>query len=231
MGWRFPCMIAHELPRTGDFSLADGSRIEFEVKHKRVTRAEVEELLRKRGVDVVIKAVMGREYKDYPELAAGYFEMCKAVFLKDGYHVSILFLFRDLKPINQMQLIVENTQQKYLLMRQLANEVTKTGADAAMIVGESWMAPAESLRAYERPAESPKRAEALTANLVSKTGDPIDCMALIHRNGGVVSPVETVINASGASFEFAPFYHAWGLPIPPSWIDTSKAVMARARRG
>jgi hypothetical protein len=100
-----------------------------------------------------------------------------------------------------------------------------------MIVGESWMAPAESLRAYERPAESPKRAEVLAASLVNKTGDPIDCMALIHRNGDVVSLGETVINTSGAQFEFAPFYRAWGRSIPPSWIDTSKAVMARARRG
>jgi hypothetical protein len=127
MSWRFPCMIAHELPRTGDFSLADGSRIEFEVKHttKKVTRAEAEEFLHKRDVDVAIKEAMGREYKDYSELAAGYFDMFKAVFLKDGYHISMLFLFQGMKPIKQMQMVVKNTQQKYLLMRQLANEVTK----------------------------------------------------------------------------------------------------------
>jgi hypothetical protein len=233
MGWRFPCMIAHELSRTADFSLADGSRIEFDVKRttKKVTRAEAEEFLRKRGVDLAIKKAMGQEYKTYSDLAAGYFDMFKAVFLKAGYHVSILFLFRDMKPIKQMQIIVENTQQKYLLMRQLASEVINTGADAAMVVGESWMAPAESLGPYERPAESPRRIEALSASLVRKTGDPIDCMAVIHRNGDVASLGETDISTFGAQFEFAPFYEAWGRPIPPSWVDISKAIVARAKGG
>jgi len=149
---------------------------------------------------------MTRDYKNYNELAAGYFEMFRAVFLKDRYHISILFLFRDMKLIKHTQIRVENVQQKYLLMRHLAHEVTKTGADAAMLVGESWIAPAESLRGYERPADSPLRKEALSLDLVSKSGEPIDCMAIINRDGDNVSLGETVTRTSLAVFEFAPFY-------------------------
>jgi hypothetical protein len=231
MGWRFPCMIAHDLPRTADFSLADGSQIEFEVKHttKKVTRAKVEELLRNRGVDVPIKTAMGRKYDNYDDLICGYFEMFRSVFLKDGYHISMLFLFRDMKPIHQMQIVVENPQQKYLLMRQLAHEVTKTGADAALMIGETWMAKAENLRPYERPADSPTRKEALHALLVRKIGDPVDCVAMINRDGAAVSLTATEVITGGAAFEFAPFYTAWGRPVPPSWIETDAALMARAK--
>jgi hypothetical protein len=149
--------------------------------------------------------------------------------LKDGYHISMLFLFRDLKPVTQMRLIVENTQQKYLLMRQLANEVTKTGADAAMTIGEAWMAKAESLRPYERPADSPTRTEALHAIIVRKRGDPVDCIAVINRDGEAVSLGETKVSTGQAAFEFAPFYAAWGRLVPPSWIKTSAAILARAK--
>ena len=122
--------------------------------------------------------------------------MIRAVFLKDHYHITMLFLFQNMKLIRQAQIKVENVQQKYLIMRHLANEVTKFGADAAMLVGESWMAPAEILKPYERPADSPLRKEVLTLLLVGKSGDPVDCMAIINRDGNGVSLGETVISTA-----------------------------------
>jgi hypothetical protein len=46
----------------------------------------------------------------------------------------VIFLFCNIVPIKFIQTNVENVQQKYLLMRQLANEVAKTGA------GPMWIA-------------------------------------------------------------------------------------------
>jgi hypothetical protein len=230
MGWRMPCMIARDLPRTLSVALSNGARIEFEEKtiSKKITDADVAEFLANLPNDP--RMAMAREYNNYNELAAIYFEMIRSVFLRDGYHISVLFLFRQMKLIAQpIQINVENVQQKYLIMRHLANEVTKTGADAAMIVSESWMARAESLKPYERPADSPLRKEALTLLLVSKSGDPIDYMALINRDSDGVSLGETVIVSSPAAFEFAPFYHAWGRPVPASWIETSAAIMSRSK--
>jgi hypothetical protein len=222
-------MIAHNLPRTADFALVDGSRIEFEEKRipKKVTPADVANFLR--GLDTDPRKVISQKYKNYSDLVVAYFTMFRSVFLRDRYHISMLWLFRNMKPIKQMQLVTENTQQKYLIMRQLANEVTKTGADAAMLIGESWMATAESLGPYERPADSPTRREALTAHLVRKRGDPIECIAMIKRDGDEVSLGETVITNGGAAFEFAAFYRAWGRPVPESWIKTGAAIIARAK--
>jgi hypothetical protein len=226
MGWRMPCMIAHEGPRTLSAALVDGARIEFEEKtiSKSITDADVAEFLANLPNDP--RVAMTRNYTNYKELAAGYFAMFRSVFLRDRYHISILFLFRNMQPIKHMQIKVENVQQKYLMMRHLAHEVTKTGADAAMLIGEAWIAPARSLRPYERPADSSSRKEALTLLLVSKSGDPVDCMAIINREGEGVSLGETVISTARSAFEFAPFYQAWGRPVPSSWIKMSAAILA-----
>jgi hypothetical protein len=63
MGWRFPCMIAHDLARTADFALVDGSRIEFEEKcvPKKVTPADVTNFLRNLETDP--RKVIAQKYK------------------------------------------------------------------------------------------------------------------------------------------------------------------------
>ena len=100
---------------------------------------------------------------------AGYFAMARAVFRRDKQHKSILLLFRDRKLVKPIEIRTENVQQKYIVMRQLANEVTKSGADTVILVSEVWEAPANELKAYERPADSPVRTEALSLHLVSRS--------------------------------------------------------------
>jgi hypothetical protein len=171
MGWRLPCMIGHELPRTLLISLANGSRVEFETKHVPVTfdAANVAALVERYGGNPF--EAMGRDYKTDADLAAGYFALVRRVFLRDGYHHTMLFLFRDRKLVRTpIQVVIENVQQKYAIMRQLAAEVTKSGADAAILVSEAWTAPAAELNAYERPADSPARKEVLTLSMVCNSG-------------------------------------------------------------
>jgi hypothetical protein len=140
MGWRLPCMIGHERPRTLTISLADGAKVEFESKSKLVKMddAELAALTGRYGGNAL--EAMRRKFKTDAELAAGYFAAARAIFLRDGHHRSFLLLFRDRKPIGPTEIRVENTLQKYVLMRQLADEVTKSGADAAILIGEVWIA-------------------------------------------------------------------------------------------
>lgn len=231
MGWRFPCMIGHEVPRALIISLADGSKVEFETKSVSVKldAAKVSALLDRYNNGNPFEA-MGRDYKTDAELAAGYFAMAHAVFLRDGHHISILFLLRDQKPLKMIEIKVENVQQKYVVMRQLADEVTKSGADTAILIGEAWCAPADKLKAYERPADSPVRTEVLFLHLVSKSGEPLDFHAEIVRKGEKVSLGNMEVSEVTASFEFAPFYEAWGRPVPRAWIDIARAATAEARR-
>lgn len=231
MGWRFPCMIGHELPRTLLISLADGSRIEFETKcvPMKFDAVKVAALMERYGGNPF--AAMRRDYKTDADLAAGYFTLIRAMFLRDGYHQTMLFLFRDRKVVGQpIGVAFENVQHKYALMRQLAAEVTKSGADAAMLVGEAWKASANELKPYERPADSPVRTEALTLHLVSKNGASFDCEAEIIRDGEKVSLGETQVADQSAAFEFAPFLQVWGRPVPDSWMETSRMIKAAAKR-
>jgi hypothetical protein len=229
MGWRFPCMIGHDLTRALSLSLADGSKVEFEQKTVSVSAADAPALLGRYDRNPI--EVMGRTYKDYNDLGAGYFDLARSTFLRDGHHISILFLFRDRKPVRIIEIRVENVQQKYVLMRELSNEIVKSGADAAIIIGEIWIAAASHLKPYERPADSSARREGLALDLVTKSGEPLSLMAMIVRNGKTVSLDQTQTLNGVAPFEFAPFYQTWGRVVPDAWIELSKTMLARPDSG
>jgi hypothetical protein len=228
MGWRFPCMIGHELSRTVFISLTDGRKIELEQNSLAVDIAVAAENTAR--YDINPTTVMRHEYSNYDDLAAGYFNMFRSVFLKDGHHDTILFLFTTMQTVRVIKAIFEDSKSKYVMMRELANEVMKSGADAAMLVGESWTAPANSLKPYERPSESSVRTEGLSATVVRKDGEPLELRAKIRRDGGVVSLEETQIVPGQAPFIFAPFYRAWGREIPSSWIGVGAAIIAAAKK-
>jgi hypothetical protein len=53
--------------------------------------------------------------------------------------------------------------------------------------------------------------------MVGKSGEPVQYMAIIERDGENVSLGETFVTRGLPVWEFAPFYQAWGRPIPASW--------------
>jgi hypothetical protein len=141
---RLPCMIGHELPRTVSISLADGGQLGFETERIDMNRAEATALERY-GAELFEST--RRKYQTAEDLIPiGYFELARAMFLRDGHHDPILFLLRDRRPISMFTVEVENRQQSYLLMRQLSTEITKSGADAAFLIGEVWSASPASLK-------------------------------------------------------------------------------------
>ena len=88
-----------------------------------------------------------------------------------------------------------------------------------------WLAPASDLARYERPAELPNRKEALVLTLVTKTEEPVQFIAMINRDGDSVTLGKTSVNRGGAEFSFAPFYQAWGRPIPKDWFAMARSVL------
>ena len=139
------------------------------------------------------------------------------MFKKDGYHITIAFLLRDGKPIDIRELRPGEHGHKYLMMRGLAHEVAKRGADAIILIGETWSAPADPTKPMMRTVESPDRRELLTGTVVSKAGEPLYLAAEIKRDGKAVTLERTVEGRGGAHFAFAPVYEAWGKPIPADW--------------
>ncbi len=222
LGWRMPCMIGRDEPRSLLISLADGSTLEIKHETVKINLAEAKRAAER--YSMIQAEAMERDYENEEAIAAGYFEMVRAVFLRDGYHLPFLFLFRNRKLVHMVPAPAENQQQKYLLMRSLANEVVRYGADAAIMVDEFWTAPQSDLAPYQRPSELATREEGLSLSLATKTGEPVEFCAMISRDGDTVSLGETSIIRGGAHFNFAPFYKAWGRPIPEDWLALGRAA-------
>jgi hypothetical protein len=217
LGWRMPCMIGHDESGALLLSLADGSWLSISDESHKIDLKDAEAKLRERYGATAIDALRhvfdgGRE-----DVARNLFDHARIVFFRDGYHTPLLFLMKDYKPVKIFSTAVENRAEKYLQMRHLATEAIRYGADAAISIGEAWIAPATELIGYQSPSEVPTRKEAVCLVLASKTGEPVHYLAMIERNGDKVTLGETVVNRGLPVWEFAPFYQAWGRPIPDNW--------------
>jgi hypothetical protein len=216
-------MIGHDALRSLDVWLADGRPVDLvNVTHK-IDRAQAEKTAERYDLDPK-KMFSGNTTED---VFKSLFEQAKKMFLKDGYHITIVLLFKHAKPVGMRELRIEEHGQKYLMMRALANEVIKLGADAAIMIGEIWMAAYDPKHKYRRSQEAPDRKEALAATLVRREGDPIEIFSEIGRGDAGLSLGENHEHRGGAPFMFAPLYVAWGREIPGEWVGAFKAADKR----
>lgn len=224
-GGRLPCMIGHEDLRTLDVWLATGEPLEFEVVQKTLGRAEVmaeaPKLKKRYGVDPAKMYADSGEVHDH---ARSLFQAARKMFDKDGHHITIAILLRGGRPVDFRELRPMEHGHKFMMMRTLAQHTQKIGADAAILIGESWSAPADPAKPYLRAVDSPARKEFLTATAVSKDGEPLMLRAEILRAGKKVMLDETAEEHGGAHFAFAPLYEVWKKPIPAQWRDMPAAA-------
>lgn len=227
---RLPCMIGHADARSLDVWLATGIPIEFEVVEKTVRVDDLKETGKRleERYDVRVEEM----YADSGEAAdhqRTLFTTARKMFEKDGYHITLAFLLRNGKPVHFRELRPGEHGHKYLMMRSLAHEVVLHGADATILMGESWSAPADPSKPFQRAADNPDRIEFLVSTLVTKTAEPIHLSARIHRVRNTVRLHPTEEEVGGAHFLFAPIYEAWGRAIPDGWMKMGE--MAAGDKG
>ncbi len=220
---RLPCMIGHSDLRSLDVWLADGRPVELVNVAYKIDREQAEKTAKRYNLDP--KKMFAATTTE--EVFRNLFEQAKIMFLKDGYHITVVMLFKNNKPVGLQELRIEEHGQKYLMMRALADEVIKHGADAAIMIGEIWMAAYDPQHKYRRSQDSPDRKEALAATLVRREGDPIELFSDILRGEGRLSLGEVHEHRDGAQFMFAPLYVAWGREIPGAWVEAFKAADKR----
>jgi hypothetical protein len=170
---------------------------------------------------------MQQAYSDMEALSAGWFDMIRRVFERDGYHQPMLFLFRGTQMLRFVPYAIEDRAQKYVMARVLANEAVRYGADAVLMVNEAWIARVEDVGPLQFPAEMPSRLEALTMVLARKAGDLLHYQAMIRRENGKPILGETEVARNPASFTAAPLYEAWGRAIPPDWTQSVRSAVGR----
>jgi hypothetical protein len=93
------------------------------------------------------------------------------------------------------------------------------GADAIISIQEFWTAPIGALRHYERAGDYAERGEGLGASLLAKDGTAMQITSEILRDGNAVALGEPKVNTDACLMFFAPVLEAWGMPVPPKWID------------
>lgn len=212
---RLPCMIGHEDSRTLDIWLATGQPLEFEEISEEVRITEAPVLKERYGFDPREMYAESGETHDH---GRALFAAARKLFLKDGYHRTVFIFLRDGKPAEiPRELRPGEHGHKYMMMRSLAHEAQRIGADAAIIIGESWIARFDPTNPYRRAKDAPDRCEALTLTAVSKTGEPLYIQAEIWRKEDKVSLGETREHVGGSQYAFAPFYEVWDKPIPDNW--------------
>ena len=219
-GGRLPCMIGHGDVRSHNVWLATGQTMEIEQKTVEFNREQAELAIGKYELDP--KDAFPSTVASPEAMLNGLFVTARKMFIVDGHHDTIAFLLKGTRPLRMIQLAVQEHGEKYLVMRMLANEVIKCGADGVIVISEVWSASYDPSNPYRRAVDAPEKEELLTATLVTKTGDPVQLHALITRTGDVVSLGGTNTLRDQAQISFAPIYAAWGRKIPDAWIEMLK---------
>ncbi len=212
---RLPCMIAHAETRTLHISLADGARMTIEAREEPFDIGKAKEAAAKFGVKP--DAIFPLSASNAEDALNSLFDTARTVFLKDGYHQTIAFFLKEARPIHMEALHPEDQAQKYLMMRQVANEVARRGADAVILLAEAWTAKFDRTDPYKRAADAPDRQEVLCATLAQSAGDAVQLSALIKRKRAKITLAGTVRVRSPAVWSFAPVYRVWGRPLPDEW--------------
>ncbi|MEH0195817.1 hypothetical protein V7S57_08775 [Caulobacter sp. CCNWLY153] len=225
-GGRLPCMIGHADSRTLDIWLATGAPVEFETIERRLDLSEALKLEARYGVKPA--GVFGVDNAPEERLRS-LFATARKMFEKDGHHIMIAFLLRQGKPVDIRELRPGEHGHKYLMMRSLAHEVVIHGADAVIMISESWSAPYNPAKPMRRAADAPDKIELLTGTLVTKVGEPLYLVAQIRRDGRAVKLDTTVERQGGSHYLFAPVYEVWGKPVPKEWIEHPERDGARER--
>jgi hypothetical protein len=215
-------MIGHEDARTLDVWLATGEPLEFERVQQEIDLAKEPALKERYGIEPREMYADSVEPHDH---ARALFAAARKIFEKDGYHITVIILMRDGKPATvPSEMRPGEHGHKYMMMRDLAREAQRIGADAAVLISESWTAPFDPAKPYMRAADAPNRRELLTATVVSKAGEPLYLTAEILRDKEKVSLGETFEYVGGSHYAFAPFYEVWGKKIPPSWVAEGRSA-------
>jgi hypothetical protein len=213
-GGRMPCMIGHGDARTINISLSDGKR--FELSHLSVP-VDVEEGKKSAEKYGLRLDDIWDSKGDQETVLGSLFSAARKMTEKDGKHVTMVVLLRSNKPVRLAEVEFPDQGAKYVVMRDIANDVAKLAADGVILIGEGWRATANASKPYMRAVDAPDRIEVLHAVLVRRDDDPVELFAEFQRQSDKVKLGDTQTVRGGQYYMFAPIYEAWGRAFPDDW--------------
>jgi hypothetical protein len=155
-----PCMVAQDWDRTVWIDLHDSSVM----TPVAIPMKQSEEDLRRAAERYPgVKDLKGKlsATSSLEGEAAVLFEQAKNILQKDGYHSPIALIGYPDGTKRTSQLQMEDRTAKHLLMRKLAVEIEKTGADSVILINEVWLSRGRKLPRSGHACDDPNREEAL----------------------------------------------------------------------
>ena len=200
-----------EAERTIYIAVRDGKEMEIGRIPKGPPRAKVTRLARKR-YGKSAWAGLGDAHT-FAEMADVFFTEARRLMLRDGYHLPIMLLWKDLIPMDQIQAWPTDQRAKYMLMRDAAARARQIGANGVTYVSEAWTARREDIPESGFAAEADRRGEALVMFAATAEGEMFSLQADVTRKRVKAHKVKALgptVRDDGHVMALAPFFEVWG---------------------
>ena len=207
-----PCMLDISEFQKERFSLATGNQIVVDEVRRKVTEDAVARAKSRYGMppDAGPKLQPGAEPDS---VAKNLVYWAKKMLRKDRYHIRIVFVRDGTGRWHPMGLAPLARSEKHVSIRLLAHFVRKTGADAVIDIGETWLTEVKKHTGAEgNRLESTKRGEGLQVLVATRYG----LLRLYHtpfsrgRLGGIKLQDTRISDEKPRSFPYLhPVFKVW----------------------
>jgi hypothetical protein len=144
-----------------------------------------------------------------------YFKTARSVMLRDGYHVSLYVPLKNNRPLDVIVAPPRNRMDKYLIIRDVAHLVRRSGADGLILISEAWTASKDEVPKGQFAADVPSRGESLMLAAVNSAGEQINLSAKVIRKKWRPKKVKelrpTEIEIGTRMVSMAPVLEVWGV--------------------
>ena len=208
---RLKSMEVLEAERTIYIAVATGKEMEIGRIPRGPPPPKVTRLARKRyGKD----AWSGlKDALSFREMAEVFFTEARRIMLRDGYHLPVMLLWKDMLPVDQIQAFPADQRAKYMMMRDIAARARQIGANGVTYTSEAWTARREDVPASGFAAEAKRRGEALVMFAANSEGEMFTLQATVTRKLVKKNKVKSLGPTEadeGPIMTLAPFLEIWG---------------------
>lgn len=197
--------------RTIYIAVSDGRQMEIARIPKAAPSAKVRRLARKRYGKGGWEGL--RDARTFSDMAEVFFKEARRLMLRDGYHLPLMLLWKDLAPLDQIRAWPTDRRAKYMMMRDAAARAREIGATGVMFISEAWTARREDLPQSGFAADAERRGEALVMCAAASDGEMFTLQARITRKRRKIHKVKTLgptERDNGEVMTLAPFLEVWG---------------------
>jgi len=211
------CMDAGTQARSAILHLASGKFLSLGVRYEEAKESDVEEVEARYGD--MLRSIP-RPDGTFLGRVKWHHAVARGMFLRDGGHVTVAFLFRNGQRIDMLQVEAEDQQEKYILLEDLGRQAASIGADEVILTAESWTAsprPASDPDEALRPSERKDRGESVVTQALTRDGQTATLLSRVVRSGNRVELGDVAEAAGGWPLMLLPTWRAWhgdDAPIP-----------------